>query len=62
MFGTTGMTGEGEEFTRDEDYILESILKPQAKLVDGYAGLMQSFEGQLNQQELEALIEYVKNK
>jgi cytochrome c oxidase subunit II len=62
IFGTTGMTGEGEEFTRDEDYILESILKPQAKLVDGYAGLMQSFEGQLNQQELEALIEYVKNK
>jgi cytochrome c oxidase subunit 2 len=62
IFGTEGMTTEGESFMRDEDYIRESILQPQVLIVDGFTPLMQSFEGQLSAEEVNLLVDYVKNK
>ncbi|GJM19086.1 MAG: cytochrome c oxidase subunit 2 [Phycisphaeraceae bacterium] len=46
---------------RDANYIRESILNPQAKVVAGYAGNMPSFDGQLADVELEALIAYYQS-
>jgi cytochrome c oxidase subunit 2 len=47
----------------DEAYVRESILLPQAKIVKGYAnaGLMPSYQGQLSEDELKALVEYIKS-
>ena len=52
-----------EEVTVDENYIRESILNPSAKLVAGFekTAPMPSFQGQLSEDELKALIAYLKS-
>jgi cytochrome c oxidase subunit II len=44
-----------------EDYIRESILRPDAKIVAGYRPIMPSFDGQVTEQELIQLIAFIKN-
>jgi cytochrome c oxidase subunit 2 len=45
----------------DENYIRESILQPNAKIVNGFqGGVMPSFAGQLKDDEINALIEFIK--
>ena len=46
----------------DENYVRESILEPQAKIAAGFPkpSPMPSFQGQLSESELAALIEYIK--
>jgi len=50
----------GETVVADENYLRESILQPQAKLVAGYPAVMPTFQGLLNERELRALIEFIK--
>ncbi|HEX9667636.1 MAG TPA: cytochrome c oxidase subunit II [Thermodesulfobacteriota bacterium] len=50
----------GEEITADENYIRESILEPQAKIVKGYQPVMPSFKGILSDADISALISYMK--
>ncbi|MGB7290789.1 MAG: cytochrome c oxidase subunit II [Thermodesulfobacteriota bacterium] len=50
----------GEEVTVDENYIRESILEPQAKIVKGYQPVMPSFKGILSDDDISALIAYMK--
>jgi cytochrome c oxidase subunit 2 len=50
----------GKTVTADEDYIRESILDPQAKIVLGFQPVMPTFQGRLKDQEITAIIEYVK--
>lgn len=46
----------------DENYVRESILYPNAKIVKGFpANVMPAFQGQLSESETTALIEYVKS-
>lgn len=47
--------------TADEDYLRESILRPNAKVVKGYEALMPSFDGQLNEEQIIQLIAYLKS-
>lgn len=52
---------DGGELTANAEYIRESILKPQAKIVKGFAGArMNSFAGQLDEKQIDYLIEYLK--
>lgn len=53
---------DGEEKTvkRDEEYLRRSILKPNMQVVKGYNALMPSQEGQISEQELVAIIQYLK--
>lgn len=52
---------DGATLAADENYIRESILNPNAKIVKSYnKGLMPAFQGQLSEVELNALIEYIK--
>lgn len=45
----------------NEDYVRESILNPNARVVQGFnSNVMPSFQGQLSEVELSALIEYIK--
>jgi cytochrome c oxidase subunit II len=50
----------GEEITADENYIRQSILEPQAKIVKGYQPVMPSFKGILSDDDISALIAYMK--
>ena len=49
------------ELTVDEDYIKRSIFDPNADIVDGYQkGLMLTYEGQLSEDDVKNIIEYLK--
>ena len=60
-FGTEEQLANGSAVTIDESYIRESILNPQAKLVAGYQPLMPTFQGLVNEENVMALVEYVKS-
>lgn len=45
----------------DENYVRESILEPNAKIVNGFqGGIMPSFAGQLKDDDIAAVIEFIK--
>jgi cytochrome c oxidase subunit II len=52
--------GKEREITADDEYIRRSILKPAADVVKGFDPIMPSQEGQLTEEELVALIQYIK--
>ncbi len=52
--------GKEREVTADEEYIRRSILDPQADIVKGFPPIMPSQKGQLTEQELVAIIQYIK--
>jgi cytochrome c oxidase subunit 2 len=60
-FGTEEEFVDGTKIVVDESYVRESILNPNAKVVKGFnAGVMPTFQGQVSEEELAALIEYMK--
>lgn len=58
----TVVTGkETRQVTIDEEYIKRSIYDPNADVVEGYSkGLMLSYEGQLSEDDVKNIIEYLK--
>ena len=50
---------EGEVLA-DDNYLRESIEKPQAKIVRGYGGGMPPYQGSLNETDMAALVAYIK--
>lgn len=60
-FGTQQEMADGSTVAVDENYIRESILNPNAKLVKGFGpNVMPAFQGQISEAEMTALLEYVK--
>ncbi|MEQ8847061.1 c-type cytochrome [Botrimarina sp.] len=59
-YGTQQATNKGQ-ITVDENYIRESILEPMAKIREGYQGVMPSYQGQLKDKEIAALIYFIKS-
>jgi cytochrome c oxidase subunit 2 len=59
-YGQPEQLANGAAVVVDDTYIRESILTPQAKLVAGYGPVMPTFQGQVNEQGLMSLIEYIK--
>lgn len=62
VFGTMQPLNNGSQVMADENYIRESILQPQAKIVKGFQPVMPSFQGQLDEEEINGLIAYLKSK
>ena len=60
-FGAAERLATGATVAVDEAYVRESILTPQAKLVDGYQPLMPTFQGLVSEENVMALVEYVKS-
>ena len=54
------LTG-GASVVADDNYIRESILEPQAKIVAGYQPVMSTYKGQLSDDEITAIIEFLKS-
>lgn len=60
LFGKDEVWEEGHGIA-DENYLRESILNPNAKIVKGYPkGVMPPYQGQLSENDVTALIEYIK--
>jgi mono/diheme cytochrome c family protein len=52
--------GEREPGTSAEDYVHQSLVDPDAFVVEGFqAGVMPSFEGRLSEKQIQALTEYL---
>lgn len=50
------LMGSGKMFENPQDYIRQSILNPQQKIVMNYTGAMPSFKGQLDDKQIRAII------
>jgi cytochrome c oxidase subunit 2 len=61
VFGQAVTLQSGEKVVADEAYIRESILNPAAKITAGYQPIMPTFQGQVSEEQLLALVEYVKS-
>ncbi|MDI9637745.1 cytochrome c oxidase subunit II [Geitlerinema splendidum] len=59
VYGTTRQFTDGSSTTADMNYMRESILNPGAKVVQGFSNQMPTFQGQLKDRELQALIVYM---
>jgi cytochrome c oxidase subunit 2 len=60
VFGKTVALEGGQTVQVDERYVRESILNPQAKVVAGYRPVMPTFQGQIDEDQLMQLIQYIK--
>jgi len=61
IFGKPVQLNDGRTVMADENYIRESILNPQAKIVAGFQPIMPTFQGQVTEESLGALVSYVKS-
>ena len=62
-WGTEEEFDDGSKGLVDENYVRQSIMEPQAKIVKGYPrpSPMPSFQGQLNEKQMSALVEYIQS-
>ncbi len=60
IVGTTVELADGSTAVVDESYLRESILNSQARIVRGYQPLMPTFQGLVSEDNLVALVEYIK--
>lgn len=63
-----GLFGSAKKFTDgssllnvDKNYIKESLMDPSKKIVAGFQPLMPTFQGQLSEDEVNDLVEYIKS-
>ncbi len=63
IYGREVVLRNGQRVIADEQYLRESILDPQAKLVAGYQApsLMPTYKGQLGEEQIFELIEFIKS-
>jgi cytochrome c oxidase subunit II len=62
VFGHEVKLSTGNSVMADENYVRESILQPQAKIVASFEPIMPTFQGMLREREIQALIEFVKEQ
>ena len=60
VFGSTVTLTDGRKVVADENYLRESIMNSQAKVVQGYQGIMPAFQGMVTEENLLQLIAYIK--
>ena len=61
LYGSTVRLSNNFTVVADDNYIRESILNPQAKIVQGYGPIMPTFQGQVNEEDLLKLLAYIKS-
>ena len=60
VFGSQVELTDGRKVIADENYLRESIMNSQAKVVKGYQGIMPAFQGMVSEENLMQLIAYIK--
>jgi len=61
VYGNPVQLEDGRIVTADDNYIRESILSPAAKVVSGFKPIMPSWQGQVNEEQLNSLVAYIKS-
>jgi len=61
IYGQPQRLSNGQTVMVDDNYIRESILQPQAKIVEGFQPIMPTFAGQVSEEGLIQLIAYIKS-
>lgn len=61
LFGRRVFLQDGRTVVADENYIRDSILEPAKDVVAGYAPIMPSFAGQLSEQDVLDLVQYLRD-
>lgn len=61
IFGKPTELADGGMVEFDENYIRESILNPQASVAAGFQPVMPTYQGILNDRQIDALIAYIKS-
>ena len=62
LFGSNVLLNNGKMVSADEEYIRRSLYFPAQEVVRGYQPIMPSFQGNLSEHELLALIAYIKSQ
>ena len=60
VFGSTVALTSGRSVVADDNYLRESIMNSQAKVVKGYQPIMPAFQGMVTEENLMQLIAYIK--
>jgi len=61
IWGHKQRGADGKEYQVDADYIRQSILAPQAVVVEGYQPIMPTYQGLLREREILGVIEFIKD-
>jgi cytochrome c oxidase subunit 2 len=61
LYGHEVKLRDGSTVTANDDYLRESILRPQAKIVAGFEPLMPAYESQLNEEQIMQLLAYLRS-
>jgi cytochrome c oxidase subunit 2 len=61
VFGKPVQLEDGRLVMVDENYIRESILSPNAKIVSGFKPIMPVFQGLVGEEQLTSLVAYIKS-
>ena len=60
LYGSKVTLTDGRTVSADENYLRESIMNSQAKVVQGHQPIMPAFQGMLSEENLMQLIAYIK--
>ena len=61
LFGSQVSLTNGQTVKADEAYIRESIVNPQAKIVNGFGPIMPTFQGQISEEQLVQILAFIKS-
>jgi cytochrome c oxidase subunit 2 len=61
VYGKPVLLEDGRTVNADDDYVRESILSPAAKVVSGFKPIMPTFQGIVNEEQVNALVAYIKS-
>ncbi len=61
LYGKEVTLADGGTTKADDTYLRESILNPAAKVVAGWQPIMPTFQGQVSEEQLAALLAYIKS-
>ncbi|MEI7035331.1 cytochrome c oxidase subunit II [Fulvimonas yonginensis] len=62
LYGRTVPLADGAQVLADERYLHDSILLPKKQIAAGYAPIMPSFEGRIGEEDVLALVAYLKTR
>jgi len=61
LYGRPVRLQDGVEVVADDAYVRTSIVNPSAQVVDGWQPIMPTFQGQLTEEQLLALVAYIRS-
>jgi cytochrome c oxidase subunit 2 len=61
MYGTERALEDGTTVVADDNYIIESILNPRAKVRQGWKPIMPHYQGQVSEEDLNKVVAYIRS-